>query len=376
MEEVQGGPARGRGRGGRGTRGRGPGRCANRGRGFDGLEDAAAGGERGGAADRGGHGRGRGRGRVSNVDRQRLVDAIEGDNDYHELAALLDIPYQTARSYMSGWRKVVYKDYQKAKLATSNWQMTCKPSLEISCHKSLSSPSPRLIRNWRFASQTRQFQTQPSQQFQNQRITTKIAGKDNDVPYERNRLNTIERRFQYATWSVNLGQHSLLPVCATSSIPSFTVSINVKCTSTSRGLTSLGRAPFGERVRRIVTPSGRNVNITLAISPHMALVHHITEQRTVTRATFQAFINELVVILTLCVPINEEVFIIFDSTQPYLNIVVPLEFEDRFHVVMLPPYQPFFNPIEQAHSCLKSAIKQYLMLPHIQAEILEYCQNI
>ena len=128
-EEVQGGSARGRGHGGRGTRGRGRGRCVNCGRGLDGLEDAAVSDRRGGAADRGGYGRGRGcgrgcghgrgrgcgcgcghgRGRVSNVDRQRLVDAFEDGDDYHELAALLSIPYQTARS-MSGWRKVVYKD--------------------------------------------------------------------------------------------------------------------------------------------------------------------------------------------------------------------------------------------------------------------------
>ena len=69
--------------------------------------------------------------------------------------------------------------------------------------------------------------------------------------------------------------------------------------------------------------------------------------------------------------INEEVFIIFDGARPHLNIVVPPEFEDRFHVVMLPPYCPYFNPVEQAHSCLKNAIKQNLVLPHIQAEILD-----
>ena len=45
-----------------------------------------------------GVGMGMGMGRVSNVDRQRLVDAFEGGDDYHELAALLAIPYQTARS--------------------------------------------------------------------------------------------------------------------------------------------------------------------------------------------------------------------------------------------------------------------------------------
>ena len=75
---------------------------------------------------------------------------------------------------------------------------------------------------------------------------------------------------------------------------------------------SKGRAPLGERVRRVVAPCGRNISITLAISPDMRLVHQIIVERTVTRATFQAFINELVVILGPRVPINEEVFIIFD----------------------------------------------------------------
>ena len=32
-------------------------------------------------------------------------------------------------SYVSGWRKVVYKNYQQVELATSTWQVTCKPSL-------------------------------------------------------------------------------------------------------------------------------------------------------------------------------------------------------------------------------------------------------
>ena len=85
------------------------------------FEDAADGGGRGGAADRGGHGRGHVRGRVSNVDRQRLVDAFKNDDNYHELAALLGIPYQTAQSIICVWlAKVVYKDYQKAELVTSN----------------------------------------------------------------------------------------------------------------------------------------------------------------------------------------------------------------------------------------------------------------
>ena len=85
-EEVQRRPGRGRGCG--------RSRRVDRDRGLDGLEDAAVGGGRGGAADRGR--RGCGLGRVSNVDRQRLVNAFEDGDNYHELTALLGIPYQTA----------------------------------------------------------------------------------------------------------------------------------------------------------------------------------------------------------------------------------------------------------------------------------------
>ena len=102
------------------------------------------------------------------------------------------------------------------------------------------------------------------------------------------------------------------------------------------------------------------------------MAHHIIEQRTATRVTFQAFINELVVILAPRVLVNEEVFIIIiNGARPHPNIVVPSEFEDRFQVVMLPPYCPFINPVEKAHNWLKSAIKQHLVLPHVQADILD-----
>ena len=164
-EEVQGGPARGRGHDGRGTHGRGRGRCANRGRGLIGLEDAAVGGGCGGAADRGHgygreRGRGHGRGRISNIDRQRLVDAFEDGDDYHELAALLSIPYQTARSIIRVWlAEGRVQSLPEGGARNIKLTVTCKPSLETSRYNSLSPPSPRLVRNWRFASRTRQFQT-------------------------------------------------------------------------------------------------------------------------------------------------------------------------------------------------------------------------
>ena len=50
-----------------------------------------------------GVGVGVGCGRVSNVDRQWLVDAFEDGDDYQQLTALLGIPYQTARSIIFAW---------------------------------------------------------------------------------------------------------------------------------------------------------------------------------------------------------------------------------------------------------------------------------
>ena len=128
-----------------------------------------------------------------------------------------------------------------------------------------------------------------------------------------------------------------------SSIPSFTGVQQLQVYIDESGFNiftrrSKGCAPLGQRVRRVLAPRGRNVNITLAISSDMGLVHHVIEQRTVTRATFQAFINELVVILAPRVPIDEEVFTIFDGARPHLNIIVTSESEDRFHVVMLLPH--------------------------------------
>ena len=134
MEEVQFGPARGRGRGGRVTRGRGRGRCANRGRELDDLKDAADGGGRG--------------------SRRTLTWTWTWTWTWAwlELATLIGSGFlmllkmvttttnlllfwafcikRLEAWYVSGWRKVVYKVYQKAELATSNWQMTCKPSLK------------------------------------------------------------------------------------------------------------------------------------------------------------------------------------------------------------------------------------------------------
>ena len=167
------------------------------------LKMRAVGGGRGGAADRGRYGRGRGHGcgRVNNVDRQRLVDAFEDGDDYHELAALLGIPYQTTRSIIRVWlaegrvqrlpeggaRNIKLSDDMQAFIRDFVLQQPFTTISAVGQELAVRFPDTA-ISNSTIA-----------RYLQNQLITTKIAGKDSDVPYERNRPNTIEPRFQYAT---------------------------------------------------------------------------------------------------------------------------------------------------------------------------------
>ena len=45
------------------------------------------------------------------------------------------------------------------------------------------------------------------------------------------------------------------------------------------------------------------------------------------------------------------------------------QFAANWHVVVLPPYSPFLNPVESAHSCLKAVIKRQLSQPQVQLEL-------
>ena len=63
--------------------------------------------------------------------------------------------------------------------------------------------------------------------------------------------------------------------------------------------------------------------------------------------------------------------IIYDGVRPHLNIVVPEPYEECFTLRMLPPYISFLNPVEQAHSCFKTFIKNELARQEIQAEFVD-----
>ena len=108
-------------------------------------------------------------------------------------------------------------------------------------------------------------------------ISTKIADKDADVPFEHNRPATVERRRQYGQLLAGFNINHRL--------------IYVESAYNAFARQMIGRAPVGEHIRREVAPRGRNMNIILAINQEMRIVHHQLGQFTVTRTVFQNFME-------------------------------------------------------------------------------------
>ena len=122
---------------------------------------------------------------------------------------------------------------------------------------------------------------------------------------------------------------------------------------------SHGRARQGERAYRQVCQRGRNLTVTMAISPINGLVFSSAALggRNATR-----FDNFLAQARTNLDP-DEEAIFVYDGAPAHRNPVIPAP---NTELKMLPPYSPLLNIMEQAISCLKAAIKADISRPEIQ----------
>lgn len=98
------------------------------------------------------------------------------------------------------------------------------------------------------------------------------------------------------------------------------------------------------------------------------MVHYHLRQVTVTRVTFQEYLNALISKAANMLP-QEHCTIVYDGARPHLRMDVPEAFANRFSLRILPPYSPMLNPTEQAHSCFKAAVKRQLTRPEVMQEI-------
>ena len=300
------------------------------------------------------------RAKITNEDRQRLVDAFEDGSDWQELARQLNIKIESARSIIRVWvreGRVERKPMggpkrQKATAEMKEAILTLVLQNQFITLRSLNQKLREELPHCPHISDST-----VARILDGHLITCKLAGKEADIPHERNLPRILVARQQYAQFFTNLGIRDHVIYVDESGYNVFT-------------RRSIGRARRGERVQRQVCGSrGRNVVLILAISPTLGVVHHWLRQMTVTRATFQEYLNELIEKASNLLPEDEHCTIIYDGARPHLRMTVPQNFANRFVLRILPAYSPMLNPTEQAHSCFKAAVKRQLVRPEVSTEI-------
>ena len=123
------------------------------------------------------------------------------------------------------------------------------------------------------------------------------------------------------------------------------------------------RARIGERAyRQVLGQRGRNVTITMAVSPTAGLVHYTAQVGGMNRQLFNDFLGQARRQLNL----HELVYLINDGVPAHRNAVNPAA---NTKLKMLPAYSPFLNVVEQAISALKAAIKADILSPAVQQEL-------
>ena len=178
-----------------------------------------------------------------------------------------------------------------------------------------------------------------------------------DVPVERNSARVLDMRAVYAHWFMEQGVVAHLVFIDETGFNIWT-------------RRSFGRAHRGQPARRVVHGQrGKNCSVTFAISADVGLVHHTIACETVTRETFEGFLAETAAQCAQLFPPGENVFIIYDNARPHVRAQLPDGVAPNIQIKLLPPYSPFLNPTENAHSAFKAALKRILARPEWQRRV-------
>ena len=170
------------------------------------------------------------------------------------------------------------------------------------------------------------------------------------LPADINRPDVIQKRNEYANWFMANG---VLQHC---------VFID-ECEYKIWTARSYGRARLGEHAyRQVGGQRGRNVTVTMAVSPIYGLVFHSAIVGCMNASRFNEFLWQARQRLNS----DEHVVFLYDGTSANRSPENPGEHTE---LKTLPPYSPFLNIVEQAISCLKAAVKTDVSRPEIQAQM-------
>lgn len=295
--------------------------------------------------------------KVSNQDRNRIIEAFENDAlDYIQVAVTLNIKRQTARSIVS-----VYLNQNRRDALPRGGPHHSKVDQDMrdACELILEE-NPLLTLNQINGDLRRRLPNKPvisistlARTLDGMLFTIKLA---EDVPVDRNADRVLQQRLEYGQWFLRRG---VIGHC---------VYID-ECGYNIWTRRSYGRAARGQPVRRVVNNQrGNNCNVTFAVSNEVGLVHHNIRMNTTTRESFEQFLQETCNAAAIMFPQEESVFFIYDNARPHVNAQLPQGFP-TYVIKRLPPYSPFLNPVEMAHSSFKAGVKRTLALPAWQARV-------
>lgn len=295
--------------------------------------------------------------RVTNQDRNRIIDAFLNDAmDYLLVADALGVKRQTARSIVR-----VYLDEDRRDAVPRGGARRRKVDDDMNNElERIVNNNPLLTLEQINGDLRRSLPNKPfisrstlARALDGMLFTMKLA---EDVPHARNEPRVLDQRVDYAQWFL---RQAVISHC---------IYID-ECGYNLWTRRSYGRAVRGQPVRRVVNNQrGKNCNVTFAISNEVGLVHHSIRLATTTLLSFQQFLEETCEQARQMFPAGDQIYLIYDNARPHINANIPPDFNNVV-VRRTPPYSPFLNPVEMAHSAFKAAVKRTLSQPEWQARV-------
>jgi transposase len=295
---------------------------------------------------------------ATNADRSRIIDAFENDGDYLQVAETLGIKRQTARSIVMTFIRQNRRDaLRRGGARPPKVDQDMKDVLEIIINENSLLTLDQINDELRHRrpNKPRVSKSTLSRALDGMLVTMKLA---QDVPVGRNEPRVLDLRLEYAQWFLRDG---IIGHC---------IFID-ECGYNIWTRRSFGRALRGQPAFRVVdNQRGQRCNVSLATSNEIGLVHHTINMDTVTRDTFETFIRQTADIALQMFPQNEQIYFVYDNARPHVNAQLPPDIGvENILLKKTPPYSPFLNPVEMAHSCLKAGCKRTLGLPEWQRRV-------
>ena len=278
--------------------------------------------------------------RISDADKERLIESFNKGEDFVSLGVSLGINRSTAYTIIRRYQQ----NGQAARLPRAGGRPLSLDRESIDFLILLIEANPCITLNELNDTLRDVFPGKPhvsnmtvSRSLQGELITLKLA---RNIPNNRNSPQVKTLRLEYANWMYAEGIHKHRIYIDETGFNLYT-------------RRAYGRAPMGQRVNRIVSGQrGGNVTVITAISDQVGVLYYEVHARSVTFDTFNSFIASLEAIIH-----GEDIVIILDNVPCHNNVerVYP-----EIVFKKLPPHSPFLNPIEECFSVFKAYLKQHL----------------